>query len=123
MTPEEAYHYAEIDGPSEETRKIACKDSECAYWYARNIDRCPREDTRTATCKDPGYAYLYAKEIDKCPREDTRKGVCQSPHYAYNYAVYVEKTLHKDTWDAVKNTQYKKKYETFINSKMKEEII
>ena len=56
MTPEQAFEHASEYGPSKETRKIACKDPRSAYWYARDIDQCPRDDTREAACKDPEYA-------------------------------------------------------------------
>jgi hypothetical protein len=97
MTPEEAYYYALQYSPSEETRKIACKNSEYAYKYARDIGQCPRGDTRKAASVCLFWAYLYAKDIDI--------------------------GFHENTWAAVKNTYYEKNYKEFINSIMKEEII
>ena len=97
MTPDEAYYYALDNGPSEETRKIACKNSEYAYKYAKFVDKEPKEDTRNAACKNPEWAFIYAYYIDKCFREDT--------------------------WDAAQNTEYEEKYKKFFNSTMKEDII
>ena len=51
MSPKEAYRYAEKHGPSDKTRKIACKDPEIAYLYARKIDKGLHENTREAVCK------------------------------------------------------------------------
>ena len=80
-----------------DARKAACKDSEWAYYYALEVDKCPREDTRKIACEDPGWAYYYARDVDKCP--------------------------HEDTWAAVRNTEWEEKYQAFINSLMKEKII
>ena len=64
MTPEEAYEYALEHGHNDETRKFACKDPECAYKYARDVDKTPRDDTREAVCKNSRYAYSYIREVD-----------------------------------------------------------
>jgi len=63
MTPEKAYEHAKKYGPLDITREIVCQDPEYAYYYALDIDKCPREDTREAVCKSSQYAYYYAKEI------------------------------------------------------------
>ena len=97
MTSKEAYKHAKEHGPSEETRKIACENPRCAYYYAREVDKCPRDDMREAVCKNSYWAYWYAYDIDKC--------------------------FYEDTWEAVQNTEWEKKYKEFFNSKMKEEII
>ena len=123
MTPEKAYEYALKNGPSEETRKIACKDPKFAYWYAEDVDKCPGENTRNAACKNPYYAYHYARDVDQCPREDTRKVACEDPECAYYYAKDIDKDFHEDTWNAVQNTEYEEEYKEFFNSIMKEEII
>ena len=61
MNFEEAYEYALEYGPSDETRKIICENSEYAYFYAKYIDKCSHEDTRNAACRKLEYAYLYAE--------------------------------------------------------------
>jgi len=97
MTPKEAYEHAEKHGPSEETRKIACKDLCFAFWYAKCIDECPREDTREAACKDSYCAYEYARDIDQ--------------------------NFHEDTWEAVKNTDRAEMYKKIFNVFIKDKII
>ena len=52
---------------SDDTRKGACFRAEDAYFYALDIDECPREDTRKAACKEAKRAYHYAHYVDKCP--------------------------------------------------------
>jgi len=64
---------------SDANRKLACKSPEDAYYYARDIDKCPRDDTRESACKNPVCAYLYAHKVDKCSRNDTRKSACVNP--------------------------------------------
>ena len=97
MNPEEAYIHAKENGPSEETRKIACED--------------------------PGYAYLYARNVDQCPSDDTREAVCRHPKMAYWYAQDIDKGFHEDTWIAIENTEWEEEYKKFVHLNMKKEII
>ena len=123
MTPEEAYGFAKEHGPSEETRKIACKDLCLAFWYAKCIDKCPREDTREAACKESYNAFYYALLIDKCPRDNTREAACKDSLYAYCYALEIDKCFREDTWMAVKGTEYEEKYKRILKKLVKEQII
>jgi len=123
MTPKEAYGHAKKHGSSNKTREIACQDSAYAYYYALEVDKCPREDTRETACKDPPFAYYYAKNIDKKSREDTRKAACKDPLQAYYYIKYVDKDFHEDTWEAVKGTEFEEKYNKSLNQIEKEKIV
>ena len=97
MRPEEALEHAERHGPS--------------------------DDTRVFACKNPFYAYYYALDVDKCPREDTREAACREAKYAYEYAIKVDKEAQIDTWLAVKDTEYEREYKKIFNDSIKEQII
>ena len=73
MTPKQAYAKARIEGPSDLTRNAVLKDPRCTYWYAEDVDKCPRNDTRRAVLSEPLYAYWYSKDVDRCWRADTWK--------------------------------------------------
>jgi hypothetical protein len=68
MNSQQAYFIALKNGPSDETRRIACEVYYFAYFYALDVDKGPCDDTRQAACKDPSYAYWYAQSVDKGPR-------------------------------------------------------
>ena len=78
---------------------------------------------RIIACERPRSAFFYASEVDKCPREDTRKAACGDPEWAYRYAEDIDKEFRMDTWLAVKDSKHKEKYKKFFNNLMKEEII
>lgn len=75
MTPLQAYQNALTEGPSDETRVIACEDEDFAYMYALIVDKGPREDTRKAACRGAVTAYLYALMVDKGFHDSTWKAV------------------------------------------------
>ena len=60
MKSGEAVEYAKIHGPSNETRKNACGNPYSAYYYAEDVDKCPREDTPKSRMQNPESAYWYA---------------------------------------------------------------
>ena len=99
---------------SDEIRTLICElgDPECAYAYARYIDKSPRSDTRESACKDPLYAYCYTLYVDKSPRSDTRRGASKDPECAYAYARYIDKSPRSDTRSAAyKDSYWKERYE------------
>ena len=120
MTPKEAYGHAKKHGSSNKTREIACQDSAYAYYYALEVDKCPREDTRETACKDPQYAYYYAKNVDKCPHEETRRAVCFSSGFAYLYARDIDKCPTEETWLAIKGSIYEEEYKEMFNELFKD---
>ena len=91
-------------------REYFLNDPEAAYWYALQVDKCPRKATRKVACKDPWFAYIYALYIDECPREDTRKTACKDPEGACHYAYSVDKCPREDTFKAVKGTDWEEAY-------------
>ncbi|WP_322509146.1 hypothetical protein [Anaerolinea sp.] len=45
-------------------RMVACKNPIQAYYYARDVDQCPRDDTIEATCRrDPEWGFCYFSEV------------------------------------------------------------
>ena len=99
---------------SDEIRTLICDlgSLDCAYWYARNIDKSPHPDTRREACKDSKYAYYYAACVDKEPRSDTRSAACKDPVPAHCYARDVDKSPRSDTrHGACKDPYCKKEYE------------
>jgi hypothetical protein len=68
MNFEEAYEYALEYGPSDETRKIICENSEYAYFYAKYIDKCFREDTWMAV-KNTEYEEKYNQFLNQIEKE------------------------------------------------------
>ncbi len=42
------------------------------YYYAREVDKCPRDDTRLAVIKE-GMGYYYAREVDNKQLHDSLK--------------------------------------------------
>ena len=117
MTPQEAYYKAEIEGPEDLTRNIACQDAWYAYKYARWIDKKPCKQTRDAACKGAHYAYKYAIYVDKRQCRQTRDAACQEALCAYYYAIEVDKLPTNETWRAVMNTEYEKDYENWFDEK------
>jgi hypothetical protein len=73
------------NGPTDDTRTVACKDSRYAYFYAVNIDKGPTDETRNAVCNDPECAYWYAVEVDKKPTEETRIGASKDEYWKGQY--------------------------------------
>ncbi len=69
------------------------------------------------------YAYYYALDIDKCPRDNTREAACKNSKFAYQYARDVDEGFHEKTWEAAKNTEYEEKYKNFFNLLEKNKII
>lgn len=67
------------------TRAIAAGGG---YWFARDVDMCPRDDTREAAILE-GHGFYYARDIDKCSRDDTRQAAIQEGT-GYGYAIYVD---------------------------------
>ena len=122
MNPGKAFVHALEYGPSDDTREIACEDSDFAYLYALEVDKCSRNDTRKASCKDSFFAYNYTKKIEG-PHEDTRKAACKESETAYLYAEDVDKGFHEDTWEAVKNTEFEEKYKNNFIRIEKDKII
>ena len=116
-TPQQAYYYALFKGPSDKTRKMACKSTYYAYNYAKEVDKCASCDTREASCENPSTAYLYALEIDEYPRDDTRAAVRADVRYAYAYAVYIDKCKHPDTEKVIKGSEYEDAYNTLPDYK------
>lgn len=101
-----AYFYArDIDkGPHKETRAAASRSSLLAAAYGEHIDKRPHEVTRIGACASVEGAYRYALMVDKGPHEMTRKAVCSDPEHAYAYALNIEGGYHQDTWRAVCGT-------------------
>lgn len=64
-----------MNGPSDITRTLACKEPKWAYEYALNVDKGPRDDTRAACNKVPHFTALYALNVDKCLHIDTAVAV------------------------------------------------
>jgi len=110
-----AYEIKNVRVPkSDEIRTLICDlgSPQCAYDYARWVDKSPRSDTRESACKDPHYVYYYAYWVDRSPRSDTRQGACKDPYYAYWYAYYVDKSPRSDTRQAAcKDPYWKERYE------------
>lgn len=65
-----AYQQALADGPSDETRFACLSQPDCAYLYARDVDKSPRADTRKASAVDRDCAYLYARDVDNYPHPE-----------------------------------------------------
>jgi hypothetical protein len=58
----------------DELRALICSFSpQCAYWYAKYVDRGPNNETRIAVCKDPFWSHHYAWLVDQEPRFDTKE--------------------------------------------------
>jgi len=58
-TPEKAYEYAWINGPSDLTRIMASSSPSYAYLYARNIDGKYTHETMKGTKVDDALHALY----------------------------------------------------------------
>jgi hypothetical protein len=71
----------------------------------------------------PWYGYRYALIVDQCPRDDTREAACKSPEWAYLYITEVDKEVRNITWEAIKNTEYEKRYRKRFNDPIKDLII
>jgi hypothetical protein len=99
-------------------RTAACKNSELAYYYARDVDKNPTNETRTNACQNPEHAYYYAKDVDKKPTNETRTNAGQCPEWAYLYAKYVDKKPTDETRSAVsKNPSYAYWYAIDVDKK------
>lgn len=74
LTPEQrardAYYKAAVEGPSDDTRRIASIKSDWAYLYAYNIDKGPHPVTRDSACNSVGSAVAYALHVDRYPHPD-----------------------------------------------------
>ena len=88
MTPKEAVRIGMKEGPSDETRAIACLWPYDAYVYALLVDNCPRDDTRTAACVDPKCAFDYAWSVDEEPCEETREAAYKSEKWGNEYRLW-----------------------------------
>lgn len=75
MSPKEALEYAQENGFSDKIRELIYQDPETAYECAYSVDQEPKEDTRNAACKDSQWAYFYAKNVDKNICEETMQAV------------------------------------------------
>jgi hypothetical protein len=106
----------ETDEEWEIIRKAACQLAECAYMYARDVDKSPKEDTRTIACKESKWAYHYAMDVDKKPTNETRIVACQYPIYAYEYALHVDKEPTEETRTAAcRDAGYAFRYAKYID--------
>ena len=72
-TIEQAYFHGLAYGSLDKTREIACMLPSFAYYYARNVDKCPHEETRRALYSNSEYAYYYAIDVDRCSHRVTRE--------------------------------------------------
>ena len=90
LTPHLAYHIGLREGPCDDTRAAACRDSYWAVRYARDVDQGPHEDTRAAARRDPEEAYRYAWYVDRGAHDDTREAACGDPKWGYYYAVVLD---------------------------------
>jgi hypothetical protein len=61
----------------------ACKSSEYAYYFARDIPGADIEKCCEAACKEPKYAYLFAKYIPGADIGKCQEGACKNPRWAY----------------------------------------
>jgi hypothetical protein len=64
MTPEHAAYYkAYKSGYTKELEEIACKNSFCAYLFARDVKGANIEYCQEKACKNPWHAYRFACDV------------------------------------------------------------
>jgi hypothetical protein len=70
----------------DELRTFVCSiNSECAYFYAKYVDKGPHDDTRKAACKSPEDATYYALVVDSCSHKETRESAYRDPDWKKQY--------------------------------------
>lgn len=87
-TPLTAYAYAKnVEGPSDDTREIACRDRGLTIEYALHVDKGPHPVTRAASCLGSALAREYAHRVDKGVwYPEARDAVAKAPYEAAEYA-------------------------------------
>lgn len=104
--PEEAYKWAEKNGPSDDSRNAASEAPYYAYFYGKYVDKGPHEVTRKSVSRDPYFSFHYAKHVDKGPHELTRKGAARNQYHSLYYAEHIDKGPHEVTRKGVEGAYY-----------------
>jgi hypothetical protein len=96
-------------------RTFVCSLGPCyAYYYARNVDKCPTEETRIAACKNSWDAYRYALRVDERATKETRTSACGISSRAFYYARDVDKKPTDETRIAAcKDLNWVEEYKEF----------
>jgi len=66
----------------EKCQESACKNSECAYNFAKSVPGADIGKCCEGACKDPYWAYYFAKYIFGADKERSRIA-CKGTKYAF----------------------------------------